>query len=49
MEKNLALLKFKCWYYDTAIKDNSENNIKKMMPNNLPNDIQKLYDKAHSK
>lgn len=49
MEKNLALLKFKCWYYETAIKDNSENNIKKMMPNNLPDDIQKLYDKAHTK
>jgi len=49
MEKNLALLKFKCWYYETAIKDNTENNIKKMMPNNLPSDIQKLYDKAHNK
>lgn len=49
MEKNLALLKFKCWYYETAIKDNSETNIKKMMPNNLPDDIQKLYNKAHTK
>lgn len=49
MEKHLALLKFKCWYYDEAIKYNSEDNIKALLPNNLPDDIQALYDKAHNK
>ena len=27
MEKTLALLKFKCWYYETAIKDGNEDGI----------------------
>lgn len=49
MENHLALLKFKCWYYDEAIKYNSEDNIKALLPNNLPDDIQALYDKAHNK
>ena len=49
MEKHLALLKFKCWYYNEAIKYNSEDNIKALLPNNLPDDIQALYDKAHNK
>lgn len=47
MEKNLAMLKFKCWYYDRAIKDQSEDNIKAMLPNKLPKEIQELYDEAH--
>lgn len=47
MEKNLAMLKFKCWYYDEAIKDKSEDNIKAMIPNKLPKEIQELYDEAH--
>ncbi len=49
MEKHLAMLKFKTWYYDTAIKDQSEDNIKAMLPNNLPSEIQVLYDKTHNK
>ena len=49
MEKHLALLKFKSWYYEEAIKYNSEDNIKALLPNNLPDDIQALYDKAHNK
>ena len=47
--KHLALLKFKCWYYDEAIKYNSEDNIKALLPNNLPDDIQALYDEVHNK
>lgn len=49
MERHLALLKFKSWYYVEAIKYNSEDNIKALLPNNLPDDIQALYDKAHNK
>ena len=47
LEKTLAMLEFKCWYYDTAIKDGNEEHIKAMLPDNLPKDIQKLYNKAH--
>lgn len=47
LEKTLAMLEFKCWYYDTAIADGSEDRINAMLPDNLPKDIQKLYNKAH--
>ena len=47
LEKTLAMLEFKCWYYDTAIADGNKNKINAMLPDNLPKDIQKLYNKAH--
>ena len=47
LEKTLAMLEFKCWYYDTAIADGSEDKINAMLPDHLPKDIQKLYNKAH--
>ena len=47
LQKTLSLLEFKCWYYETAIKDSNEDGIKAMLPNKLPKNIQKLYDKGH--
>lgn len=47
MEKTLALLKFKCWYYETAIKDGNEDGINAMLPDKLPEEILKLYDISH--
>ena len=46
LEKTLAMLEFKCWYYDTAIADGSEDKINAMLPDHLPKDIQKLYNEA---
>ena len=46
LEKTLAMLEFKCWYYDTALADGSEDKINAMLPDHLPKDIQKLYNKA---
>lgn len=48
LEKNMAMLEFKCWYYDTAIADGNEDRLSEMIPDKLPKDIQTLYDKAHS-
>lgn len=48
LKKTLAMIKFKCWYYEQAVSDGNENRVLEMMPNNLPSDIQKLYDKAHN-
>ena len=47
LQKTLDMLKFKCWYYETAIADGSEDRIHEMLPTNLPPDIQKLYDNTH--
>lgn len=45
LERILAVLEFKCWYYDKAIADGNEEGIKAMLPDRLPENIQKLYDR----
>lgn len=35
LQKTLDMLRFKCWYYDTAIADGNEDRINEMLPNNL--------------
>ena len=47
LQKTLALLKFKCWYYATAIADGNEDGINAMLPDKLPQEIQMLYDESH--
>ena len=47
LQKTLSLLKFKCWYYETALKDGNEDTINAMLPDKLPENIQKLYDKGY--
>ncbi len=48
LQKTLDMLKFKCWYYETAIKDGSEDRLTDMIPDGLPADIKKMYDNAHA-
>ena len=48
LQKTLDMLRFKCWYYDTAIADGNEDRIREMLPDRLPPEIQKLYDSGHS-
>ena len=47
MQKTLDMLRYKCWYYEQALKDGNEGRILAMLPNHLPEDIQELYDHAH--
>ena len=47
LQKNMAMIKFKCWYYEQALKEGNEENIKKMLPDKLPDDIQILYNLSH--
>ena len=48
LQRTLDMLKFKCWYYETAIRDGSEDRLNEMLPDHLPPEIQKLYDSAHA-
>ena len=48
MNRTLDMLKFKCWYYEQAIKDGSEDRLKALIPDHLPEGIQKAYENAHS-
>ena len=47
LEKTLDMLKFKCWYYEQAIKDGSEDRLKELIPDHLPEEIRKAYENAH--
>lgn len=48
LQKTMHMIEFKCWYYDTAIREGSEERIQAMLPDHLPQEIQKLYDDAHA-
>ena len=47
MNRTLDMLKFKCWYYEQAIKDGSEDRLKSLIPDSLPEEIRKAYENAH--
>lgn len=49
IQRTLTMLQYKCWYYEKAIKDGNEDGINEMLPDRLPEDIQKLYNHAHEK
>lgn len=47
LEKALAMIRFKCWYYEQAVQDGTEERLNKMLPNSLPAEIQAIYNCAH--
>ena len=47
MNRTLDMLKFKCWYYEQAIKDGGEDRLKALIPDRLPEGIRKAYENAH--
>lgn len=47
MNQVLDMIRFKCWYYDQAIQDGSEDRVHQLLPDGLPEDIQRMYDHAH--
>ncbi len=49
LQQTLDMLKYKCWYYDTAMADGNEDGINAMLPDKLPAEIQTLYDNGHKK
>ena len=47
MNKVLDMLKFKCWYYEQAMRDGCEDQVQSMIPNGLPGDVRRAYENAH--
>ncbi|MBQ1289474.1 MAG: MerR family transcriptional regulator [Erysipelotrichaceae bacterium] len=47
LNKTLDMLKYKCWYYEEAIREGDEEKILALLPDKLPPEIQKLYDNCH--
>ena len=48
MNRVLAMLKYKCWYYEQAIKDGNEERLRSLTPETLPEEIRDIYQYAHS-
>ena len=48
LNKSLAMMEFKCWYYQTALEDGNEERLSAMMPDCLPAGVQEIYDRAHA-
>lgn len=47
MNRVLDMIKFKCWYYDQAVSDGSEDRVKSMSPEEMPDEIRKAYENIH--
>lgn len=47
LNETLKLVKFKKWYYTQAKNDGTENNVKNMSINAMPDNIKKLYKETH--
>ena len=47
MNRALDMLKFKCWYYEQAIRDGNEERLKAMLPDRLPEEIRTAYENSH--
>ena len=47
MNKALDMLKFKCWYYEQATRYGSEDQVRSMIPDGLPEDVRRAYENAH--
>ena len=49
MNRALDMLRFKCWYYEQAIQDGSEDRLKELIPDDLPEEIKGAYKNAHAR
>lgn len=47
MNKVLDMLTYKCWYYDQAIREGSEEKVKALSTDQLPAEIRRAYESAH--
>ena len=48
MNRVLDMLRFKCWYYEQAIQDGNEDRLARIIPAQLPEEIRRAYENAHS-
>ena len=47
LEKVLAMIRYKEWYYEQDIKDGNEDRVRAMLPDHLPEEIQIFYNLAN--
>lgn len=47
LQTNMDMIQFKQWYYKTALEHKDEEYVKDMKPENMPDNIRKLYENTH--
>ncbi len=47
LKEALELIEFKCWYYETASKEKSEEKVKNYPQEKMPKQIRNIYQKIH--
>ena len=48
MNRVLDMLKFKCWYYEQAVRHGNEEMVQSMIPDGLPDEIRLSYENTHT-
>ena len=49
LEKTLAMIRYKRWYYEQAIEDGAEERVRQMSPEEMPEEIRAAYELAFEK
>lgn len=47
LQNALDMIKYKCWYYDQALKDGTEKYVKNKAVCDMPEEIKKFYTETH--
>lgn len=47
LQNTMDMIKFKQWYYETAIEHNDEDYVKNIKIEDMPNNIKQLYKNTH--
>jgi len=42
LENTMSIIKYKCWYYDKAVEANSEEDMSKISPSEMPDEIKEI-------
>ncbi len=43
VQQAMKVIKFKCWYYDTALEKGTENAVLNLSPDEIPEELQNVY------
>jgi len=47
LNKVLDMIKFKCWYYEQAVRDGDETRLSRLRPEEMPDEIRQAYLRSH--
>ncbi len=47
MNRVLDMLHYKCWYYEEAVRDGNEERLKRLRPEEMPEEIRRAFENAH--